>query len=277
MSDDTPLHERDEWIPPECKVARLLQMPMLASMAAEIGQSRNPDGTTSDHQPPTFGSWPAARLDIIDVAEGFTVPAELQTLILWCSRPIWESVDPETKAAHPQPIGTVTWATECTWLADVWGDSRAWLDEVDMGMVDMTLDDVYRCLTKAVGLRPPSQIPCPHEGCHSHLEPDGDMLVCHATRWQTFKHEYPGAARLAADWRQHPAVTTSEAVELIPGLTADRLRQWKRRHKIRPVHTEESNSNDPEAGQRHWWRPWDIILLIFPGIDTGEKGKGMVA
>ena len=70
MTDDTPLHERDEWIPPECKVERLLQMPALASLAAQIGQSSNHDGTTSEHSAPTFGSRPAARLDIIDLAEG---------------------------------------------------------------------------------------------------------------------------------------------------------------------------------------------------------------
>lgn len=259
MSDDTPLHERDEWISPECKVERLLQMPALASLAAQIGQSRNPDGTTSEHSAPTFGSRPAARLDIIDLAEGPTTPAELQTLVLWCSRPIWESLDPETKAAHPQPIGTVSWATECAWLADVWGDSRAWLDEVDEDMVDMTLDDTYRCLTKAVGLRPPAQIPCPHDGCHSHLEPDGDMLVCRATRWQQWKHEYEGPQRLMSRWLSQPPMTAAQLAEAHFPVTRKRLSKWVERHKIKVA-------VKPGPGLPDRYRPRDVIAVLWPDI-----------
>lgn len=258
MTDDTPLHERDEWLPPECKVARLLQMPLLAAQAVEIGQSRNPDGTTSDHQPPTFGSRPAARLDIIDVAEGLTVPAELQTLVMWCSRPIWESLDADTKAMHLQPLGTPTWATECTWLADVWGDSRAWLDEADMDMVDMTLDDCYRALTRAVGLRPPGRLRCPE--CGAELLPNGPMLVCEATIGQPWRHEFDGPEALAAKWIDEAPQPTSwfaEGHDGLPPLSETWFKNHRRRDGLTPASKE---------GREYTWSPWAVIITLWPAI-----------
>lgn len=246
MTDDIPLHERDEWIPPECKVERLLQMPMLAMMAAEIRQSRNPDGTTSEHSAPTFGSRPAARLDIIDLAEGPTTPAELQTLILWCSRPIWEALDADTRRAHPQPIGTVTWATECTWLADVWGDSRAWLDEVDEDMVDMTLDDCYRALTRAVGLRPPAPWPCLTEGCQGTLTVQDDgWLMCE------YGHVHQGLAK----WRFHQPMQLPDLAQEFD-VKEPTLWQWHLRGKL-PY----ASDQKPYTA----W-PWDVIRCKFPDL-----------
>lgn len=103
----------DEWIDPWAPVDRLHQMPLLAAQARELGQTRNPDGDRRAQRSHSAGSRPAARLDLIDVADDTTeARGELRALILWCSRPIWEGVDHDTRSAHPQPLGTPTWETD---------------------------------------------------------------------------------------------------------------------------------------------------------------------
>ena len=163
----------DEWIDPWAPVDRLRQMPLLAAQAVELGQTRNPDGDRRAQRSHSAGSRPAARLDLIDVSDDTTeARGSLRWLVLFVSRPIWEAIDHETRRAHPQPLGTPTWKTECAWLAGIWRESRAWLDEVEMDMVDMTLDDCYRDLASRVGLRRPPVHHC--DRCGEKLEPVGD-------------------------------------------------------------------------------------------------------
>lgn len=255
----------DEWIPREYTGARLAQMPLLAAQAAELGQTRNPSGARGDHVFSGFGARPPARLDLIDAADGPTVPHELAILMTWCSRVIWEALDDQTKAMHPQPIGTPTWATECAWLAGVWNDSRAWLDETDLQMTSMTLDDAYRQLARTVGLKPGHRLVCPE--CGASLIEDGDMLVCENTIGHPWRHEFPGAARMAADWRDHELMTTPECAEQIPGCTERKIRLWRDAHKIQPAATRKSRHGRPTE----LWEPWDILRLAFPGIDESRE------
>jgi hypothetical protein len=253
----------DEWIDPYAPVDRLRQMPLLAAQARLLGQTRNPSGDRRSQTHAAPGSRPAARLDLIDVADDTTeAHGELRTLILWCSRPIWEGVDLETRQAHPQPLGTPTWETETEWLAGIWQTSRAQLDEVELDMTKMTLDDTYRELCKAVGLSTPKRIPCPHDGCQSHLMADGDMMVCEATRWKPFKHEYDGPERLMAKWMSAGPMTASDlAAERFP-VNRKMLSKWAERHKIKPA--EKGGKGRPDL-----YRPRDVIAVLWPDTIDG--------
>jgi len=254
----------DEWIDDWAPVDRLHQMPILAAQARELGQTRNPDGDRRAQRSHSAGSRPAARLDLIDVADDTTeARGELRALILWCSRPIWEGVDHETRQAHPQPLGTPTWETETEWLAGIWQTSRAQLDLVDLQMSSMTLDDTYRALCRAVGLRAPRRPHCPT--CGALCIEQGDMLVCEATRWQAFTHEFPGASTIVATWRRHPLMTAAEMVAELPGLTEPKLRHWStdRPAKVRPVATIRTGKPGKPAGL---FDPWHVIRLLWPDI-----------
>jgi hypothetical protein len=253
----------DEWIDPWAPVDRLHQMPILAAQARELGQTRNPDGDRRAQRSHSAGSRPPARLDLIDVADDTTeARGELKALILWCSRPIWEGIDDETRRAHPQPLGTPTWETETEWLAGIWVESRAQLDLVDLQMSSMTLDDTYRALCKAVGLRAPRRPHCPT--CGAPCIEQGDMLVCEATRWQQFKHEFPGASTIVATWRRHPLMTAAEMVAELPGLTEDKLKKWTTRPvRVRPVATIHTGKAGRPAGL---FDPWHVIRLLWPDI-----------
>lgn len=252
----------DEWIPREYTGARLAQMPLLAAQARELGQTRNPDGDRRAQRSHSAGSRPPARLDLIDVADDTTeARGELRTLILWCSRPIWEGVDHDTRQAHPQPLGTPTWETECAWLAGIWQTSRAQLDELDLQMSSMTLDDTYRALCRAVGLRAPRRPHCPT--CGAPCIEQGDMLVCEATRWQAFTHEWPGASTIVATWRRHPLMTAAEMVADLPGLTEPKLKHWTTDIpvKVRPFAEVVRDSRRVRL-----FDPWNVIALLWPDI-----------
>lgn len=251
----------DEWIPREYTGARLAQMPLLAAQAAELGQTRNPSGARGDHVFSGFGARPPARLDLIDAADGPTVPHELAILMTWCSRVIWEALDDQTKAMHPQPIGTPTWATECAWLAGVWNDSRAWLDETDLQMTSMTLDDAYRQLARTVGLRSPRRLACPE--CGATLIKDGPMLVCEATMDHQWRHEFQGADGLAATWLHSGPVTAAELVDAGFPVTRKQLTKWVDRKKIRPV-------DGTRQGSPTRYRPAEVIALLWPDSVTGR-------
>ena len=224
----------DEWIDPWAPVDRLHQMPILAAQARELGQTRNPDGDRRSHVHAAPGSRPAARLDLIDVADDTTeARGSLRWLVLFVSRPIWVAVDPETRAAHPQPLGTPTWETECSWLAGIWRESRAWLDEVEMDMVDMTLDDCYRDLASRVGLRRPPVHHC--DRCGEKLEPVGDRR--NPDYW-----ECPGCMRtfnFGLLIEQHleslPVPMTLAAIARHIGRPKEAVKKWAQRGLIAPV------------------------------------------
>jgi hypothetical protein len=253
----------DEWIDPYAPVDRLHQMPLLAAQARLLGQTRNPSGDRRAQRSHSAGSRPAARLDLIDVADDTTeARGELRALILWCSRPIWEGVDLDTRQAHPQPLGTPTWETECAWLAGIWQTSRAQLDLVDLQMSSMTLDDTYRALCRAVGLRKIKPLPCPE--CGAPLVKDGPILVCEETRWAAWKHEFPGVDEVAISWRRHDAMTTAELCNALPGVTQQRMDDWKRRRGLKP---------EVKVSGRNLWRPWDVIRILWPDIVEALDAK----
>lgn len=235
----------DEWIDPWAPVDRLHQMPLLAAQAVELGQTRNPSGDRRAQRSHTSGSRPPARLDLIDVADDTTeARGELRALILWCSRPIWEGVDHDTRAAHQQPLGTPTWETECAWLAGIWQTSRAQLDEVELDMTYRQLDRAYSALCRAVGLRPPQRWPCLTEGCQGNLEiSDDGWLRCESG------HTHPGIAR----WKFHKPMALPDLANEFD-VKEGTLCQWHARGKL-------PYSNDSKPFKA--W-PWDVIRCKHP-------------
>jgi hypothetical protein len=192
---------------------------------------------------------------------------ELRALILWCSRPIWEGVDHDTRQAHPQPLGTPTWETECAWLAGIWAESRAQLDEVGLQMTAMTLDDCYRALCRVVGLRPPRPARCLECGapCEVVGSGDQDMLVCTATRWAPHPHEFPGPRRLAHRWRVHRPMATSwfeTGHDGLPPLPAQWFKDHRRRNGLAPA---------GRAGREFTWSPWAVIVTLWPTIIDASR------
>lgn len=253
----------DEWIDPWAPVDRLRQMPLLAAQARLLGQTRNPSGDRRAQRSHSAGSRPAARLDLIDVADDTTeARGELRALILWCSRPIWEGVDHDTRQAHPQPLGTPTWETECAWLAGIWVESRAQLDEVECEMTHDAVNRAYGALCRAVSLHPPKALPCPE--CGAPLVKEGTMLVCAETRYAAWKHEYPGLDDVAITWRKHDAMTTAELCNALPGVTQQRMDDWKRRRGLKP---------EAKVSGRNLWRPWDVIRILWPDIAESLDAK----
>ncbi|WP_130865835.1 hypothetical protein [Acidipropionibacterium timonense] len=249
------------WIPRSDPVARIRQMPALVAEIEALGGTRNPDGETT-HTRTVPGSRPpldVSRLDVV-ASDGWE-PSSLVELSSVASRIIWQAVDPDTRTAHPQPCG-LSWNTECAWLADIWADSRAWLDDVDMGIVDQVVHQTYSTLTRQAGVRPPTRISCPSCGASMQLVGQGvkAVLVCEATAWSSDRHEMPGPAALELQWRYHRAMTADELGECDLPVTCGQIRQWRKRGRLRPA-LRSQHRGDPH----HYW-PWDVIRLLWPGI-----------
>lgn len=253
------------WIPATDPLGRIQQMPALVAELETLGQTRNPDGESirTRHVPGSRPPLDVSRLDILPTP-GWEPPT-LRTLANEASRVTWEAIDPDTRAAHPQPC-ELSWATECAWLAGVWADSRAWLDEADMAIVDDTISATYAHLARAVGLKPPRAITCP--ACGAPCEIDGPVLACTATRWQPEgqRHEYPGPAALEKRWRFAPPMTAAELAAELP-VQRKRLNQWHRRGKLKPA---------PHMQPPRFY-PWDVIARLWPDITEAIEDRDKAA
>lgn len=171
-------------------------------------------------------------------------------LLLECSRICWEAVDPDTRAAHPQPVGAdPTLTTEATWLTGLWPHAQTHIDQADYAWIDETLTRITRRLAAAVRMTRPARYLCPDCGNSMHLADTGWML-CEAG------HQHPGPDRLRDQWRRHPPMTTTDLAQALR-IPAATLHTWHHRRLIQPVTT--------DRGQ-HRWLPWDAITLRYPDI-----------
>lgn len=250
------------WIPAADPLARLASMPALVGELEALGQTRNPDGGSARfrHVPGPHAPTRLERLDILP-SPGWEPP--LLRGLAEASRVIWDDMSLEVKVAHPQPQ-ELTWGSECAWLVDVWADSRAWLDQAGLAMVDDIINGVYVALARAIGVAPPQAISCP--ACGAPCEMDGPVLVCTATRWQpeSHRHEYPGPARLERQWRFAPPMTAAELSKRL-GINANTISQWARRRRIKAA----PGTSGP------CYRPWDVIAQAWPGIVEAIEARDM--
>lgn len=256
------------WIPATDPLGRIQQMPDLVAELAALGQTRNPDGDARALTRSVPGPRPPARIDSIDILDrpGGQSPPLLEALVLYVSRPIWEAFDPDTRTAHPQPLGTPTWARECAWLTGVWAESRSILDAADMAMVDDELATIYAEVAQAVSLyRPRLAMTCPQCGAAMELVGEGlkAVFVCTATRWQADRHEEKGPAALELEWRYHPPMTRRQLLAKLgdSGLTAKKLDNWcNASRKLKPV------ARGGGRGRQNTYWPWDVVRLMWPAI-----------
>lgn len=249
-----------EWIPDWRTTHRIQQLPAIIDELRELDGTRNPDDSPAVHQAPVFGSKTPCNETVtflLDPREDshWGGLARLQDV----SRIVWDALGPDGRQSHPQPTES-SWAAETAWLAPAWLAVVNTMPEVQYTAGKHQIDALYGSAAAAIGLKPPKTIPCPD--CGAPLLEDGDVLVCAATARQPFRHEYPGARRIIADWADHKDMTTAEAVEQIPGCTARKLGLWRDSRKIKPAAEQKSRHGRPTQ----LWRPWDIVQLVFPGI-----------
>lgn len=172
-------------------------------------------------------------------------------LLVECSRVCWEAVDDEIKASHPQPDGDPTFASEATWLADLWPDAQDYLDEVDIEWVSETVRTIVSSLARAAKIGKKARLLCPDCQAPMRLSDDG-WLTCEAG------HQHPGPVRLRDEWRRKPPMTTRQLCEALR-IPEGTVYAWKNRGKLQPSRS--------EAGATYWL-PWDVISLRYPDIAT---------
>lgn len=172
-------------------------------------------------------------------------------LLLECSRICWEAVDPDTRAAHPQPIGAdPTLTSEAAWLAGLWPTAQTHIDQADYAWIDDTLTRIVRQLTAAVRMTKPARYLCPDCGWPMHLGETG-WMVC-----ETGSHMHPGPERLRDQWRRKPPMSTAHLAAQLH-ITTERIRKWHERGKLHPTRQE---------GRTLFWLPWDAVRCLYPAI-----------
>jgi hypothetical protein len=257
--------DQPEWIIPQRPHDRIRQMPALIAELAALDGTRNPSDRPAIHHPPVFTSRPPCNEDTIHLLDPredhpWGGLARLQSI----SRIIWTHLGDDGRAAHPQPRES-SWHAETEWLNGAWTESVETMPYPDYTAAAERLDALYHDLTRAVGLRPAHRIHCPN--CPGGtLDIHGDMLIC-----TDCGHQQPGPHRLISQWARHDAMTTTDICTHIPGVTPDRLRQWKRRGRIKTAGEQPAT---PGHGKESMWIPWDVITCAYPGIlDTLTAGK----
>ena len=197
-------------------------------------------------------SWSrTSRWVAIVVALDEALETSLFASLVICSRIIWENLDAETKAAHPQSLGTPYWSTEIAWLSKVWPDSQAYLDKCDIDWIRDEVRSIWLAIASYAGVRRKPKYRCPTEGCREQMHlSEGDWMTCSAG------HQHPGPGRLSREWRRKPPMSTkdlSKALRIPEGT----IWRWRHEKKIKPCR---------EEGRTLFWLPWDLITQRYPDL-----------
>lgn len=241
-------------MPRHATIAEMLAMiPALVAEIAATLHAPNPAATPARHTKRDTAA-PPTSLEGLELLAPYTRvqdnPGAPLTLLLECSRICWEAVDPDTRAAHPQPVGAdPTLAAEAAWLAQLWPHAQTQIDQADYAWIDDTLTRIIRRLAAAVRMTRPARYLCPDCGLSMQLAATGWML-CEAG------HQHPGPDRLKTQWRRHPPMTTTDLCQALR-IPENTLYTWHRRRRIQPVTT--------DHGQLRWL-PWDAITLRYPDV-----------
>lgn len=254
--------EHPAYLEESATVADMLdQIPALILEARQTLFAPNPDGDEKVRSgkathPDKIGRW-AAILAALDEALETSLFASLAI----CSRIIWESIDADTKKAHPQPLGTPQWQSEIAWLSRAWPDSQAYLDLADIDWIRAEVRWVWLAIASYAGVRSKPKYLCPTEGCREQMHlSEGDWMTCSAG------HQHPGPGRLSREWRRKPPMSTKDLSKALR-ITPERLWKWKERGKIKPVR---------EEGKTLFWLPWDAIIILYPDV-VAEIDKEVAA
>lgn len=227
-------------------IARLLPEVILTRHApnpsGESGRVVRRDPMTT---PANLGAVAALRAD--DGREGHS--HVMLTRLAECGRIVWEALDMDTRAEHLPPDG-LAWETETAWLAGVWPDALAYLDEPDLAWIEGEVSDLCHTFATLARMAKPTRYLCPECRTPMHLGV-GDWLIC-----ETGVHEHPGPARLEAEYRRRPPLSTQMVAEVFR-IDQSLLWAWHKRGRIEPTNP---------GCKPLMWLPWDVVGVLYPDI-----------
>lgn len=214
---------------------RLARIPQLVvEVQATVGHP-NPGGRSALTKRTKRGSEPlpidASVFDALASDDGRRLDSGVPvSRLLECSRLVWEGLDSEARAAHPQPWGAEpTLVSEAHWLAGVWPTALVRLDLCVIEWIDEEVRWVHDLLASIARCRPRPAIRCLVPGCVDWVRAlaprsDGSWLwadVC-GSNHRVDRH---GLARL---WSELQPVTLAEASSRL-GVPVRTLTRWWRR------------------------------------------------
>lgn len=241
------------YLPDRQTVADMLDLiPSLVREAWVTIGAPNPGGEVG-RAPHVAGSRVPAELWVMEALRGDDGrEADSKVLIsrlVECSRLIWESLDADTRAAHPQALGSPQWATEVAWLSAAWPDAQAWLDPCDASWIEDEVREIQHTLAAICKLGPRPKSLCPDCREPLSLHDDGWMRC-------PSNHQHPGPKRLESQWRRKAPMPSAELCDALR-IPRGTLRRWHHEGRISPTRID---------GQTHYWLPWDAIGLRYPDV-----------
>lgn len=224
----------------------------------QVSASRRPDEDVLKGDP-TRARWSRTPKVIkLERALRPGLDSSLFASLLECSRIIWEAIDADTRADHPQPLGGMSWAAEIGWLRKVWPDAQAWLDQCDFRWIEDEMRSLWLSVAAFAGVRPKPRYLCPISGCRTEMHlADDDWLTCDGG------HQHPGPKRLESQWRRKPPMPSRDLCDELR-IPRGTLRRWHHEGRIKPTR---------QSGQEMYWLPWDAIALRYPDIVAGIEAR----
>lgn len=237
MTSDTPT-----WIPRNNPRSRLQQLPHLIDHITDSGGK--PSTTSSPHRHSISGSKPPIPATILDLTGPH--PALLRLLhtdatAILCPTLYWHT---PTSWRHEVDLCLHHWGTDIT--------------DDDWQHITTTINHIYNQATQAAHITPPALIPCPQ--CGAPMDTTGmgpkTILICQ----NQSSHQLPGPQQLEHRWRHHPAMTSTDLCQQLPGLTPNRIKHWTKTGRLKP-HTKGGGRGNPNT-----YFPWDILECMWPEI-----------
>lgn len=237
MTSDTPT-----WIPARNTQERLQQIPVLIDHITASGGKPSTD--TAPRGRSILGPKPPVPDSILDLTGPH--PAMLRTL----HTDVTSILQPHRRFQHPS-----NWHHEINlclhhWDADITDD--------DWQHITTTINTIYGCAAQAAHITPPALIPCPQ--CGAPMDTTGTGPKTILTCQNQSSHQLPGPHQLEHRWRHHPAMTSTDLCQQLPGLTPNRIKHWTKTGRLKP-HTKGGGRGNPNT-----YFPWDILECMWPEI-----------
>lgn len=218
----------------------LAQIPDLAVEVAMTADAPNPGPKAATTSRPVPGSRPPINLHVVDLlATSDPMRDEdhsTRPLIRLgeCSRIVWEALDDDLRAAHPQPE-CLTWASECGWLRAAYVAAQHLLDESDYGWITSEVTGIYRSLAAQVQLHAEPRFVCTRLGCGAtaHLQDGGRWVLCRNGHTLDVEAE-KGRHLSMQDWTLAEC-RRALATYLGKHVPQKQLEKWVQRDALKPV------------------------------------------